>query len=192
MDERIILKWRGPLKIGNLPESETAIAALRVGVVYIFFRCYEGGTTLVYVGKARNFVNRLATHYGDFLSSKVGTLYRGDGSEFRSGGLPAYFHSMQHNLDEMLRYAKEDAYITTFIYALLASEQLRAATESAIMLRFKERLLPPIFIIWNSVPSTVRDVTIESDYSALKLELFTPEESDRLLKVILPVCHTIT
>jgi hypothetical protein len=120
MAEPIILKWSGPLKIGNLPETDAAIAALRIGVVYILFRCYEGGSTLVYVGKAWNFVNRLATHYGDFLSSKVGTLYRADGSIFRSGGLPTYFHSIQYNLDETLKFARNDANLTRFIYAPLA------------------------------------------------------------------------
>jgi len=193
MDEPIILKWRGPLKIGSLPESDTTIAALRVAAVYIFFRCYEGGTTLLYVGTAKNFTNRLATHYGDFLSSKVGTLYRGDGSVFRHGGLPAYFRSMQRTLDETLTYAKADAYLTRFIYAPLAVDQLRVAVEVAIMVRL-ERLHTPPFIKWNTVPRTAKDLDspIQSDNSALELDLFTPEESDRLLKVILPVCHTST
>ena len=185
----IILKWRGPLKIGNLPETDATTAALRIGVVYIFFRCYEGGTTLVYVGKARNFVNRLAVHYGDFLSSKAGTLYRADGSIFRSGGLPTYFHSMQNNLDETLKVAKADASLTRFIYAPLASERLMAEVESAIMLRFER--LPATFIKWNTVPGTAMDIQMQSDHSALELNSFTSEESDRLLKMILPVVTSL-
>ena len=184
----LILKWRGPLKIGNLPGSKEDIANLSVCAVYIFFRCYCGGKTLVYVGKTKNFANRLAQHYGDFLSTLAGTLYHGDGSKFRPGGRPEYFQSLQANdLDKTLACGKEEAFRTTFVYARLAVAQL-SEVEATIIARLKN--LPDTFINWNAGfrRDLVKDCPIQHDISELEVGLYTPEERDRL-HVILCLCE---
>ena len=85
-----------------------------------FFRHYTDGTTLVYVGKAEKkdpLANRIATWYGDFISGKVGDLFREDGTVFRPGGLDHFFQSLQDDFKETLRHAKAEALRTRFIYA---------------------------------------------------------------------------
>jgi hypothetical protein len=189
MGEPVILKWRGPLKIGNLPDSKEAIDDLKFHAVYIYLRCYQGGKTLVYVGKTRNFANRLAEHYGAFLSSLAGTLYRDDFSVFRPGGRSNYFRSIQSNLDETLAYAKADAYRTKFVYAQLAADQLKGV-ESTIIARFKKYLPDTYFALDNTThrSNLVMDYLIQHDHSELKVGLFTSEEKDQLCR-ILSVCQ---
>ena len=186
MSDSICLEWRGPLKIGNLPESKNAVSDLSFCAVYIFFRCYEGGKTLVYVGKTQNFANRLAQHYGDFLSTLVGTLYRDDGSVFRPGGRPEYFRSIQSNkLDETLSYAKADAYRTRFIYAKVNNERLKEV-EATIIERLKRNLSNKLYEMWNTGYHTnlVLNNLIVHDYSVLRNDLFTKEEWDQLPKIL--------
>jgi hypothetical protein len=57
------------------------------------------------------------------------------------------------------------------------------------MLRFKH--LPATFERWNTVYSTAIDIQMQNNNSALELDLFSLEESDRLLNVILPVITSI-
>jgi hypothetical protein len=189
MDKPVILNWRGPFKMGSLPDTKTAIASLRIPVIYLFFRCYEGDATLVYVGQTTNFSDRLAQHYSEFVSSKAGTIYHHDGSIFCEGGLPNYFRNIQNNLNELLKYTREDAARTVFIYAPIADRELRSSVEMSIMAQLEHLPTPP-FIKWNTVPRDPKTFPIQSDYSDLKLDLFTFEESKRLIEVIFPILNT--
>jgi hypothetical protein len=192
VSEPLKLEWRGPLTFGNLPESKEAVADLRRCVVYIFFRCYDGfrGKTLVYVGKSENFVERLATHYSDFLSSKYGALYEEDGSPFREGGLPLYFQSLERNLDETLRHSIADARRTRFVYARADKERLRSV-EATIISRLESSFSKSESFQLENTPCSenlIDDSPIQHSHSELKVELLTDTELDRLL-MILSACQ---
>lgn len=186
MGEPVSLKWHGPLKMGNLPDTKEAIRDLSFSAVYIFFRCYQGGRTLVYIGKTGNLIDRLARHYGDFLSTLVGTLFRSDGSEFRAGGRPEYFRSIQSDaLDEIFSYAKADAYRTRFIFTRLSTDQIDAI-EATIIARLKASLPDEFFELWNTGhrSSLVLDRPIQHDMSALEVDLFAGREWGQLSLIL--------
>lgn len=188
--ETVRLEWRGPLAIGNLPETREAVHDLKVPAIYIFFRCYRElkGKTLVYVGKTENLSRRLAMHYSDFLGC-VANQFREDGTLFRLGWPCHYFRSIQENLEETLRFAVGEAKRTTFVYAPIQEKERREAVEATIIWRLADKRLEETFTLWNTQCGSrlVREFRFEHAQSGLAFDRLTPEEQDRLSK-ILAVC----
>src|SRR3954468_8414131 len=137
MDDPTTLTWQGPLMLGNLPDTRDGVDRLKVRAVYFFVRSYNK-RQIVYVGRSNDFSRRLAEHYGDFLSSKYGTLYNDDGCVFRPGGRAAFFKSPQEDLDQTIKHAIADARRVKFLYAQVenALEELEATLISRIKRKF--------------------------------------------------------
>jgi hypothetical protein len=171
------LKWHGPLMLGNIPIKESEFSA-----VYMYSRCYAGTTTF-YVGKAQKFRERLASHIGNFLSTKNGSILREDGSMFRSGGLSEYFRSLQSNLDETLEYALKDLHRVKFIYTRCDKENL-GALEATIVGRLLRNTQKP-FACENGPCSQrlAHSETISNDTSNLAGKDFPAGELERLLTI---------